>query len=263
MRDIICYDGVEYDRLDFIEKFKGKERDTSKMKDYLVYTKEDLEKQGLPANQLGTKYLEFNGQRYQLYYGFWGDRKLTEPWFGKVALVVDEKKNVNVLNLETGELSYLRTINPYETNHIVPISKDFFVISGTEFGDFRYNIIAKGGFTIDTVVGRYINNYSKDGELTVKKYEGRGWVNEEFVGEITEKELLSRVKIAELNETLISTVEQINALNTSSENTNGMELIKTLLDTVEQMTALGVSKETIESLVSSTFDKVNTDELQN
>lgn len=238
MREIFYYNGVEYDKEAYLQTFTKEERidNAFETKHYYLYTKDDLETMGLP-DTTGKNYLEFNGKRYEMYEGFYGDNFGVKPWYGKVAFIRDGN-SVNLIDLENGEITFFARYAWFDDDFFIrPISKDLFIKScqGKDVADFREYIVTKNGKTLDRIDGTYQVNYTKDGKFSIDKFEGRGYTN--LVGTISEEDLTKRLKIFEANENLI------NSLKTMAE--------------------LGVSKETIDNLVNSVYENENTNEFKN
>lgn len=193
-----------------------------------VYTKEDFEKMGWPNNELGERYIELNGQRYRLYQGWFGNTVTNDcfrpEWYGKIALVEDGK-NINVLDLETGEVKFLDKKGEFNTYYYKPINKDFYVVSSENY--FSERIQGVGGYTVDRVSEGQYNIY-KDG---IQRRVGYGIANLKNDELLTEEVLYKRLEYAKLKEKLN--------------------------DTVTKMTELGISKDKITELVDEIYSGFN------
>lgn len=224
MRDIINLNGVEYDREEYLQKFTRDDRINNykkrEIKDYKIYDKKDFEKIGRPDRELGLKYLEFNGERYELYNGFYGEFSQfeTKDWFGKVALVRyggEYDNNVNVLNLETGEMTFLSEIPRHSEYNITPITENYFKCDTNTFRSF---ITSKDGIVLDSVEGLYRVNNNQGHEIKIEKAVGYGIVNLETVETFTVEDLDKKLALIKAQEKFQQALEEMKKLGLSEQN---------------------------------------------
>lgn len=193
VKDIICINGIEYERHDYVKKFTEEQRKVQYLnaKNYIVYNKKDFEIIGMPKQKLGLKYIELNGKRYELYSNWFSFSVVKKPWFGQIALIRDNQ-NINVLNLNNGEIKFLNKIDEISRNHFVaymPINKDFFV----KYSDNNESIIGVGGYTLDSIEGHYRWFNNKEGKAEIERKEGVDYLKRKDAGVITEDELYERL----------------------------------------------------------------------
>lgn len=224
MRDIINLNGVEYEREEYLQKFTRDDRINNykkrEIKDYKIYDKKDFEKIGRPDRELGLKYLEYNGERYELYNGFYGEfsQYETKDWFGKVALVRcggEYDNNVNVLNLETGEMTFLSEIPRHSEYNITPITENYFKCDTNTFRSF---ITSKDGIILDSVEGLYRVNNNQGHEIKIEKAVGYGIVNLETVETFTVEDLDKKLALIKAQEKFQQALEEMKELGLSEQN---------------------------------------------
>jgi len=195
MKDIIFANGVEYTRDEYKEKYKkGEMTKNSSVKAYEVYTKEDFEKIGLPAlSETIVRYIEHEGKRYRLYdkCSKFMEVNSISPWFGTVAVIINDNSDIGVLNLNNGKIDFLgKELPTKEGPYYKVINEDFYISSPSLFSEC---IVARGGIEIDSIGGTY--NPTIGG---VERCEGYGVVNLKSVGKISYEQMYKKLDFVKL-----------------------------------------------------------------